>query len=153
MSPRPTLALLTLSLTLAANTPRLAAQAFPAPRPADAEAIRAMLQSSADGWNEASLAKHVSIYVDSVTFMTRQGPRPGKDQIVSSFTETYFRDGKPIQQLGFSEVTQRALGSDHVLMTGRFRLTGGNRPEQTGWFTLIWARTADGWRVLHDHSS
>jgi ketosteroid isomerase-like protein len=150
---RPTLAVLALSFALAAGTPPLPAQAFPAPRPEDAAAIRAMLQASADGWNEASLAKHVSIYVDSVTFMTRQGPRPGKDQIVSSFTDTYFRDGKPIQSLSFSEVVQRGLGPDHVLMTGRFRLSGGDRPDQTGWFTLIWARTSDGWRVLHDHSS
>ncbi len=142
-----------LLLSLCLVTPPARAQAFPAPAPADARAISDLLQSSADGWNEASLAKHVSIYVDSVTFMTRQGPRPGKDRIVSSFTDTYFRDGKPIQALGFSDVVQRSLGDDHVLMTGRFRLTGGDRPEQSGWFTLIWERTSAGWRVLHDHSS
>lgn len=139
---------------LAAAFPAVArSQTLPPAAPADAEAMLALMRQSADGWNEASLAKHVSLYVDSVTFMTRQGPRPGKDQVVASFTDIYFRDGKPIQALSFSEIVIRALGTDNALMTGRFHLTGGDRADQTGWFTLVWTRTTAGWRVVHDHSS
>jgi hypothetical protein len=29
----------------------------------------------------------------------------------------------------------------------------GSEPDQSGWFTLVWQRTADGWRVIHNHSS
>lgn len=129
------------------------AQAFPAVAPADSAAIMLELGRSQDGWNEANLAKHVGLYVDSVTFMTGQGPQPGRDRVVESFSRTYFRDGKPIQALHFDKVALHALGADHALMTGNFHLTGGDRPEQAGWFTLVWARTPDGWRVIHDHSS
>jgi beta-aspartyl-peptidase (threonine type) len=142
-----------VALLTSAAPPPAAGQAFPAPAPADSAAIIGGLVASQDGWNEANLAKHVSLYVDSVTFMTGQGPRPGRDRVVESFTRTYFRDGRPIQALAFDHVALRALGPDHVLMTGNFHLTGGDRPDQAGWFTLIWARTADGWRVIHDHSS
>ncbi len=138
---------------LAGHPAGAAAQAFPAPSPADSAAIMRMLAASQDGWNEADLAKHVALYVDSVTFMTGNGPRPGRDRVVESFSRTYFRDGKPIQALSFDRVALRALGDDHVLMTGNFHLTGGGRPEQSGWFTLIWSRTSEGWRVIHDHSS
>ncbi len=143
---------LTLALLGAAALP-LGAQAFPSPAPADSAAIMTELMKSRDGWNEANLAKHVGFYVDSVTFMTRQGPRPGKDRVVQSFSTSYFRDGKPIQALEFDHVWIRALGKDHALMTGNFHLTGGGQAEQSGWFTLVWERTAEGWRVLHDHSS
>ena len=132
---------------------RLSAQAFPAPASADAGAILAELAGSADGWNEADLQKHVAMYVDSVTFMTRQGPRPGADQIATTMESSYFENGKPRQQLSFDNIVQRALGPDHVLMTGNFHLRGGGLDEQQGWFTLVWQRTAEGWRVLHDHSS
>ncbi len=39
------------------------------------------------------------------------------------------------------------------MMTGGFALTGGGRPDATGRFTLVWQRTAAGWRIIHDHSS
>ena len=45
------------------------------------------------------------------------------------------------------------LDPNAVLMTGRFILSGGEEAEQSGWFTLVWARTPEGWRVIHDHSS
>ena len=40
-----------------------------------------------------------------------------------------------------------------ALATGRFLLTGGGEPDQTGWFTLVCVRTGAGWRAVHDHSS
>lgn len=131
----------------------LSAQAFPLPAEADAAAILTALESSKNGWNEANLAKHVALYTDSATFMTATGPRPGRDRVAQQFAATYFKDGKPNQALSFTAVTMRALGKDYVLMNGNFHLTGGNQPEASGWFTLVWQRTAKGWLAIHDHSS
>lgn len=47
----------------------------------------------------------------------------------------------------------RPLGRDAALANGHFLLRGGGLPEQSGWFTLVWLRTAHGWRAVHDHSS
>jgi len=65
----------------------------------------------------------------------------------------YFTRTRPDQQLRFEQLQVRRLGAEHALLTGRFVLTGGGKAEQSGWFTLVWARTADGWRIIHDHSS
>lgn len=121
--------------------------------PADAAAIRAATSASADAWNRGDLKGHLAIYVDSVTFMTRTGPRPGVAAIEQSFTTTYFRDGSPKQQLRFEQTTIRRLDTNSALETGRFVLSGGGEPDQSGWFTLIWVRTAQGWKAVHDHSS
>ncbi len=120
---------------------------------ADEAAIRAATTASADAWNRGDLKGHLAIYVDSVTFMTKTGPRPGVAAIEQSFTTTYFRDGLPKQQLRFEQTAIRRLDANSALETGRFILSGGGEPDQSGWFTLIWVRTAAGWKAVHDHSS
>lgn len=120
---------------------------------ADEARIRALSQASTDAWNKGDLKGHLAIYMEDMTFMTRNGPRPGVEPLEKSFAEKYFKDGRPKQTLSFDNNTLRRLGPDAVLETGRFTLTGGGEPEQSGWFTLIWVRTPQGWRVLHDHSS
>jgi uncharacterized protein (TIGR02246 family) len=134
-----------------------AAAPGPAPVPttwsADEAQIRALTRASAEAWNRGDLKGHLSFYVDTVTFMTRTGPRPGVAAVEEAFTKAYFRDGRPKQTLSFDQVTVRPLGRDAALETGRFLLSGGGEPEQSGWFTLVWVRTAQGWRAVHDHSS
>ena len=142
------------ALLAAACAPR-AASVSPIPDSwaADTAEIRAATQASADAWNRGDLKAHLAFYVDTVTFMTATGPRPGVAAVEKAFSEKYFRDGRPRQTLSFSQVTIRPLGRDAALETGRFLLSGGGEPEQSGWFTLVWMRTADGWRAVHDHSS
>jgi len=113
----------------------------------------AALQASEDAWNRGDLKGHLAIYDESVTAMTRNGPRPGIAPIEDAFTKAYFRDGKPKQQLRTEQVNVRPLSAGSALMTGRFILSGGGEPEQSGWFTLVWQRTPAGWRVVHDHTS
>ena len=120
---------------------------------ADRNQIQAALNVSVNGWNDGSLAKHLSLYDPSVTAMTRDGPRPGVAAIEESFRKTYFVGDKPKQALRMERVAIRSLSSDSALMTGRFVLEGGGLPEQSGWFTLVWVRTAVGWKVVHDHTS
>ena len=151
---RPLLLATTALLVSAACMPSTRGAApVPATWAADAAEIRALTTASTEAWNRGDLKGHLAIYVDSVTFMTRQGPRPGVAAIEESFTRTYFRDGMPKQQLRFEQVSLRPLGRDAALETARFILSGGGEPEQSGWFTLVWLRTPNGWRAVHDHSA
>ena len=120
---------------------------------ADEAEIRQRLADSALAFNRGDLPGHLAPYDESVTFMTKDGPRPGVDAIEKSFRETYFRDGQAIQQLRFESLAVRPLGQDAALATARWVLSGGGKAEQSGWFTLAWRRTPAGWRVVHDHSS
>ena len=126
---------------------------IPATWDADTAEIRSLTKASSDAWNRGDLKEHLAFYVDTVTFMTANGPRPGVAAVEKAFSEKYFRNGAPKQTLSFSQVTIRPLGRDAALETGRFLLSGGGEPDQSGWFTLVWMRTADGWRAVHDHSS
>lgn len=145
-----------LFLFLAACAPAMSAPS-PASEPAtwaaDQASIAAALQESSDAWNRADLRGHLAIYVDSVTYMTGNGPRTGVAPIEASFTRALWRDGRPKQNLRFEQTVIRPLGRDAALATGRFVLSGGGEADAAGWFTLVWVRTAAGWRAVHDHSS
>ena len=134
----------------AALAPRAESQA--SPRSAEPE-IRTMLEVSAVAWNRGDLDGHLADNADSITFMTGKGPLVGKDKTADALRRSFFRDGKPIQSLRFEQVTVRALGDRHALVVGRFVLSGGGEPERSGWFSTIWERRPEGWRVIHDHSS
>lgn len=120
---------------------------------ADEAEIRQHLADSTLAFNRGDLPGHLAVYDEGVTFMTKDGPRPGVAPIEKAFRETYFRDGKAIQQLRFEELAVRPLGPDAALATARWVLSGGAKAEQSGWFTVVWQRTPAGWRVVHDHSS
>lgn len=121
--------------------------------PIDQAFMLTALQKSADAWNRGDLKAHLAIYDPSVTVMTKAGPRPGVLAIEQSFSKSYFVNGRPKQMLRMEQVTLRGLSTHSALMTGRFVLSGGVEPEQSGWFTLVWVKTAAGWRAIHDHSS
>jgi ketosteroid isomerase-like protein len=115
--------------------------------------IQAMLDESAASWNRGDLDGHLADNADSISFMTRNGPIVGKTKTAEALRRSFFKDGKPIQQLRFEQVTIQRLGQGHVLVVGRFILYGGGQPERSGWFSTVWERQAAGWRVIHDHSS
>ena len=118
----------------------------------DRAAIVRTLNDSAEDWNRGDLDRFVAPYATGSTFMTPAGP-VGRPAVVQRYRDKYFAGGRPRQTLRFDELDVRSLGRDHALMTGRFLLAGGGLPDQSGRFTLIWVRQADGWRILHDHTS
>jgi uncharacterized protein (TIGR02246 family) len=139
---------------LFALTAVFAAQSAHAQDTASVEAtIAAAFAGSAAAWNDADSDGHVAIYADSAAFMTGEGPAIGRERTAEILERAFFRDGAPAQQLRFEHLTVTMLGEDHALATGHFILSGGGMDDNTGWFTTIWQRIDDGWRIIHDHSS
>ena len=116
--------------------------------------VRAALARSAEAWNRDNLDEHVAVYADSATVMSPAGPlRTGPARARKHFARYFSPEGRALQHLRLEHVEVRPLGLDHALVTGRYVLSGGGRPERAGWFSLTWARTADGWRIVHDHAN
>jgi len=119
----------------------------------DAAAIKAMLDTSAAGWNRAELPVYLSAYVDSATAMGSTGLVRGVKGIEGQMRAGFWRTGRPAQTLTFDHLEIRPIGPSQAIVTGQYILTGGGLPNRTGWFTTIWVRTPAGWRMVHDHSS
>ncbi|HSL22421.1 MAG TPA: nuclear transport factor 2 family protein [Vicinamibacterales bacterium] len=115
------------------------------------ETVKA-LQASAEEWNRGNLDGFIDPYHEGSMFMTRDGPI-GRAAMRDRYEKRFFSGGKPLQQLRFDQLTVVPLAAEAALMTGRFVLSGGGNPDQSGWFTLIWMRTPQGWKIVHDHTS
>jgi uncharacterized protein (TIGR02246 family) len=122
-----------------------------AARTAPAE-IRAILDTTAAGWNRGDLAAYLSAYVPEATEMLATGPAGGVEAIEKTMREGFWKTGRPLQHLEYRNVLVRMLGADGAVVTGQFVLTGADRPDRTGWFTTAWIHTAQGWKMIHDHS-
>lgn len=118
----------------------------------DEKAIRATLDVTAEGWNKGDLSKYLSAYVPEATEMLSNGPAGGVEAIEKTMKEGFWKNGKPAQSLRYENIVVRMLGKKNALVTGQFILSGAGRPDRTGWFTTVWAKTKDGWRMIHDHS-
>lgn len=121
-----------------------------APIPEDQ--IRAVLNDTAEGWNRGDLKRYLAAYTPAATEMGPNGPEGGVEAIERTMLRGFWKTGRPLQQLRYEHVSVRMLGKQHALVTGQFVLTGGGRPDRTGWFTTVWTKTRQGWRMMHDHS-
>jgi uncharacterized protein (TIGR02246 family) len=118
----------------------------------DAAAIRAVFDTTAAGWNRGELPVYLSAYVDTATAMGSTGLVRGVKGIEGQMRSGFWRTGRPLQMLSYDHLEIRPIGPDQAIATGQYILTGGGRPDRTGWFSTIWVRTPKGWRMVHDHS-
>ena len=118
----------------------------------DEKAIRALLQTTAEGWNKGDLNQYLSAYTKGATEMLSTGPAGGVEAIEKTMKEGFWKTGKPIQVLRYENLVVRFVGKKAALVTGKYVLSGAERPDRTGWFTTVWEKTKDGWRMIHDHS-
>ena len=64
-----------------------------------------------------------------------------------------FAPGARRDSLHFEEIEARPLSPSLALVTARFILQRGDSVTASGPFTLVMERRAQGWKILHDHSS
>ena len=123
------------------------------PEPPTAEtAIRASLDSTAIGWNRGELAMYMKMYEPGASQMGARGVEHGRGLIEEGMRKGFWRTGRPLQNLRYEDVEVRPLGEHYALVTGRFVLTGGGRPDRIGTFTTVWTDRTGTWLMIHDHS-
>ena len=129
----------------------------PAARAADATAatavsdVRTALAASVVAWNRGDLEAHVGVYADSAILLP-PGPQLGRAQARSNFT-SYFAAGTRRPVLHLDSLRVEALTPEAVLATGQWVLDEATgRGSRRGWFTELWRRTPQGWRIVHEQA-
>ena len=120
---------------------------------ADDLAVRGVLADQRDAWNRGDLAGYMTGYAHSPDLVFTSG-----GQIRRGFDETFARyrakyvDAKTMGHLELDVVSVQPLGADGAIVLGTWALT--NTPvAAAGVFSVALERGADGWRVVHDHTS
>lgn len=141
----------------------LAALAFaPLAHAADeSAAIRALLAAQQEDWNRGDIDHFVTAYKDApdTTFIGAK-VRQGYARILESYKKNYATKDQ-MGTLTYSDIDVRLLpcpdGQSHyAAVTGRFHLersAHGTAAKDDGVFSLLWEKTASGWKIVLDHSS
>jgi len=118
-------------------------------------AIVRTLEVSTQGWNRGDLDAFLVPYAEEATFVGSRGLLRGKPAIRAQYQSSYFGAGRVRGTLRFEGIDVRMLGPRNALAVGRYVVTerGAGQADATGLFSLALERRAEGWRIIHDHSS
>jgi ketosteroid isomerase-like protein len=118
-----------------------------------AAAIRAVLDAQRDAWNRGDIEGYMEGYdrSDKTVFVSGDKVTRGWQTVLDRYKKTYDTREK-MGVLTFSDLEITLLSSDSATVLGRWSLKRTN-DEPHGRFTLIFKRTSQGWRIVHDHTS
>jgi ketosteroid isomerase-like protein len=115
--------------------------------------VRAVLEKQVAEWNAGNLAGFMETYARSANtrFASGGDVSLGWQTVFDRYRRKY-GDEETMGHLRFSDIDIQALGRDSALAFGRWHLTreGG---DASGLYTLVFRRTREGWRIVHDHTS
>lgn len=115
-----------------------------------------VLDAQVRAWNQGDIPAFMNGYLDSdsTRFVSAKGVTEGYQRVLARYLSAYPTKEK-MGELSFSDLNVRLLSSDLAVVIGRWNLKradadGGN---VNGYFTLIFQKTANGWKIIHDHTS
>ncbi len=114
--------------------------------------LEAIVSEQAAAWNRGDIPSFMKAYWNDsrMTFSSGGKLERGWQPTLDRYRKNY-PDQKAMGKLTFSELETTALSVDVALMLGRWKLEKDE--PASGNFSLVWKNTADGWRIVHDHTS
>lgn len=119
------------------------------------DALPAVLKQQADSWNKGDLHGFMKSYLKSPQISYTSGGIVvnGYDALQKRYVEKYGSKKDTMGQLSFSDLKITELGTKNALCIGNWHLERAKQPTIDGVFSLIFAKTNDGWKIIHDHTS
>ncbi len=117
------------------------------------EDVRRVLEKQVAEWNSGNLAGFMETYAqDERTRFASGGDIILGWQTVFNRYRRKYGDKDTMGFLRFSDIDIRVFDRDSAMAFGRWHLKR-KATDSSGLFTLILRKTADGWRIAHDHTS
>ena len=115
--------------------------------------IPEVLAAQVDAWNRGDLDGFMAGYLNSpdLTFRSGGTVTKGYDETLARYRKKYQAPGAEMGRLRFSEITIAPFRKI-AFVTGRWTLDR-SADTPTGLFTLRLDLTADGWKIVDDHTS
>jgi ketosteroid isomerase-like protein len=101
-------------------------------------------------WNRGDIDAFMEGYdrADSTTFVSGDEITHGWQTVLDRYKRRY-SSREQMGMLTFSDLDVKPWNSDLAIVTGRWKLALSNNSPH-GRFTLLFKRTAQGWRIIHD---
>ena len=114
--------------------------------------IRAVMDAQVEAWNRGDIESYLEGYMESpeLIFASRGTFSRGWDPLLKRYKVAY-PEGN-MGTLRFDGVEVHTINDDTAWVIGSWWLEMENSSPH-GAFTLIFRKTENGWRIIHDHSS
>jgi len=116
-------------------------------------AVRAVLDAQRDAWNRGDIEGYMDGYERSeqTVFVSGDNLTRGWQTVLDRYKKNYNTREK-MGTLTFSDLEITLPGKESAVVLGRWHLKRvGDEPH--GRFTLIFKKTRQGWKIIHDHTS
>ena len=117
------------------------------------EQVRAVLDKQVEAWNKGDTDGFLDGYSVDTVFVGEKMTR-GVEDLKKRYQEHYPTRAS-MGKLGFYDLEIHAMGKDYAYVIGRWQLErdkegGGN---VSGVYSLVFRRTAIGWKIVLDHTN
>ena len=119
----------------------------------DEMAIRRLLDDQATAWNRGNIEDFMNGYWknDSLMFVGKNGITYGWNNTLNIYKKNY-PDTTAMGKLSFNIIALKQLSFQYFHVTGKWLLQR-SIGDLSGYFTLTFKKTDDGWVIISDHSS
>jgi ketosteroid isomerase-like protein len=119
----------------------------------DLDRIREVIRNQQRDWNRGDLESFMNGYEKGQRLVFTSGGkiRRGWNEALARYRESY-PDRETMGQLEFSDLEITLLGKSAAVVLGRWALKR-KQDNPRGVFTLVLRKAADGWKIIHDHTS
>src|SRR5690349_7267856 len=127
----------------------------------EAAAIRQAMAAQQAAWNRGDVEAFMQTYKDAPdTTFVGIAVRKGYRTILESYRRHYATRAQ-MGRLTYSDLDVRLLPGEggevrYAVVTGRFHLdrsAHGEAAQDDGIYSLLWEKTAGGWKIILDHTS
>lgn len=115
--------------------------------------MRRVLEKQVAEWNAGNLAGFMETYAqgDNTRFASGGDVILGWQTVFDRYRRKY-GDKETMGTLRMSDVDVKILGPDSAVAFGRWHLKRQSG-DISGLYTLVLRKTAEGWKIVHDHTS
>lgn len=116
-------------------------------------AIEKAMAEQERSWSNGDIEGFMEYYEksDDLSFASSNGLTKGYSTLLNRYRKLYPGEDE-MGELNFELLEHRSLGKEHMLVVGAWKLFN-NQNNPSGYFSLIWKNTSDGWKIIHDHTS
>jgi ketosteroid isomerase-like protein len=116
--------------------------------------VQQVLEQQQAAWNRHDLEAFMAGYWNSPE-LTFFGARrtSGWQATLDRYRKTYQGAGREMGNLEFSDLKIEQLAPGAAFVRGSWKLTMSDGKTPHGFFTLVFRKFPEGWKIVHDHSS
>ncbi len=117
------------------------------------EEIKDAMREQQEAWNQGDIEAFMSYYLESedINFVTSKGLVKGHSTLLSRYQRSY-PDRESMGDLEFDFLDFKSIDANYAMLVGKWTLYR-EHDAPGGYFSFLWQKTSEGWKIIHDHTS